>query len=251
MARFFSAAAVWGRLLLRDVPDSDSWNPDRIVYWDETYLDGVSRLAIAGQKIYTTADLDAAIHASRRPPGIRPLWVREDLLEDALLRWDAARTPARRSPWRARAAVAVAVIAAFVIGRAVGAPGPTGRVPPGSLSHSAAPAATAVPRPVAAAVFDVGNPAADSPAVRRHTAAAPPRARARYAVTVGTFTDPDAADRMRHIVLRKGFLVVVVRRGGLSEVVTPVFATRVEAERVVRGMEDSGIPPEIVTLVAR
>lgn len=257
MATFFAAAAVWGRLFLRDIPDAESWNPERVAYWDETYLDGVSRLALAGEKIRTAAELNAVIAASRRPPGLRPLWIHEELLGEALLRWQGAPAPATTWRWRVPAAFAAAVAAAFLAGHALGVPEPPRQSPPlqnqsGARGETAAPA-----RFVAAA--STGSPMVRPDAGR--TGAAParvadaaqaaqpvrPRAIARYAVDIGTFASSDAADRMRHLVLRKGYVVVVLRRGGLSSVVTPPYATRAQAEDIVRGLKASGIPHATVT----
>lgn len=257
VSRFFAAAAVWGRLVLRDIRDADSWNPERVTYWDETYLDGVSRLALAGEKVRSATELDAAVAASGRPPGIRPLWIQEELLGEALLRWQATSAPARPASawrWRAPAAFATAVAAVFLAGHALSV-APQRQSPP-RLAEDAPHVGTAAqarlvtaassrslvirPRRSGAAPARVAAPAQTRPTVWRPTTA-------RYAVDVGTFASSDAADRMRHQLLRKGYMVVVLRSRGVSHVVTPPYATRALADDVVRGMKASGIPRAAVT----
>ena len=265
MARFFAAAAVWGRLLLRDVPDPDCWNPERLAYWDETFLDGVSRLALTGEKIRSTAELDAALAASRRPPGIRQLWIHEDRLGDALLRWRAAPgtrpsagsttsgPPAPSTRWRAPAAVAAVAAAAFLAGYAMSPSGPAQQIPP-SMNQDAARVFIATPQPVTAAATPPAAARGSGGVPLRVAAAAQaarPRGIARYAVQVGTFANPGDADRVRHRLLRKGYFVMVLRRGPWSQVVTLPYATRALAEGVVRGLKASGIAPATVTWTAQ
>ena len=257
MSRFFAAAAVWGRLVLRDIRDADSWNPERVAYWDETYLDGVSRLALAGEKVRSVPELDTAVAASRRPPGIRPLWIHEELLEEALLRWQtrsASARPATVWRWRAPAVFAAAVAAAFLAGHALSVS--PQRQSPRLLPENATSVETAAPARLAAAAPGgslVTRPPQSGAAAARVAAAAqaaptvPSRAVARYTVDVGTFASSDAADRMRHQLLRKGYVVVVLRRGGRSRVVTPPYATRTLADDVARGMKASGISRAAVT----
>ncbi len=67
----------------------------------------------------------------------------------------------------------------------------------------------------------------------------------RYAVTVGSYTNPAAADRMKHVVRSKGYIVDVVRRGAVSQVVTRLFRTRAQAERVARAFEEIRLPAHL------
>lgn len=69
---------------------------------------------------------------------------------------------------------------------------------------------------------------------------------ARYAVSVGAFRNPAAADWMKHLVRSKGYIVDIVRHGAVSQVVTPSFRTRTEAERVARGFEEIQLPAHLV-----
>lgn len=251
MSRFFAAAAVWGRLILRDIPDADSWNPERVAYWDETYLDGVSRLALTGEKIRTAAELNLTVASSRRPPGIRPLWIHEELLGDALLHWQAKPGLTRRATagrWRAPALFVAAVAAAFLGGRALSVLPP--RQTPPLLRQNASHVETAPPARLAAAApggsllirAQSGPPPARTAAAAQTAPTVRPQTVARYTVDVGTFARSDAADRLRHLLLRKGYVVVVLRHRGVSHVITPPYATRSLADDVVRGLKASGIP---------
>jgi hypothetical protein len=91
------------------------------------------------------------------------------------------------------------------------------------------------------ATFEHAGVAQASPAVpvRRQP-------KARYAVNVGSYADPSAADRMKHLVRSKGYIVDVVRRGAVSQVETPPYPTRVQAERVARGFEEIRLPAHLV-----
>mgnify|MGYP002400174890 CR=1 FL=1 len=248
MARFFFGNAVWGCLRLRDIPDRGSWQPARIAYWDETYLDSISRLALIGQKACTVTELDDALTASRQAPGIRMLWIHEGLLDEAHRRWEDAQHAAAR-PRRAHAsAVATGAAAGAAAVLLVGLMG-IGRIPdrpasPPALNRQAARVAAVAPnapapRVMRAAVASYAAPATASPAAHR------PRSKAAYAVSVGTFPSSVAAERMKHLVMSKGYIVVVVSHGAVSHVVTPPYRTRAQAERVMRGLEGSGLPARL------
>lgn len=247
MPRFFFAAAVWGKLRLRDIPDWGPWNPHRIAYWDEVYLDAVSHLAVTGRKVRTAAELDEVLAASRDVPGIRTLWIGEDLLDDVRRWWEEGR---RRTEQRTRARMyavwTVAAVAALALGVA-------GSLPPRQAARTAAGPLRHLEAPVVAStqqkpgVPGVVQPAAATrapetrPAVRR---AAPATA---YAVIVGTFANLFAADRVMHLVRSRGYVVGVVSRGAASQVMTSPYRTRTQAERVARGLEQAGFPAYLTT----
>jgi SPOR domain len=284
VARFFFGAAVGGRLRLRDIPDWGYWNPKSIAYWDETHIDGVSRLALAGRKIRSAAELDDAILASLDLPGIQGLWIHESLAAAAGRSWKTARRTVRnRLEMRAPAAAAVLITAAcFAAGMAVAVNAPTKLArapsPPAAprLTESARPhetarvivppaaavepSRTAVTRPAVrpvGAVPPLRRPAAiPHPAMRSafrqvHTAGAARtpvrRVTAAFAVTVGTFASAEHADRIKHLVQSKGYIVRVVSDGRTSQVVTPPYATREQAERVARALAAAGLPAELTS----
>lgn len=250
MARFFLGNAVWGCLRLRDIPDRGSWDPDRIAYWDETYLDGISRLALIGQKVRSMAEMDEALAASRQAPGIRMLWIHEDLLDGARRRWEAAQgavvEPPRAEPRRAAvsalAAAAAGAAAVLLVGLMGVGRAPHGSAPLPAMNRGAARITASVPRNAVAQRIVRS-------AVAAYLSAAPqttrrPRPRAGYAVSIGTFAAL-TADRIRHLVMSKGYIVIVVPHGAVSLVVTLPYRTRAQAEGVMRGLEASGLPARL------
>lgn len=246
MARFFFAAAVWGKLRLRDIPDWGPWNPHRVAYWDEIYLDAVSHLAVTGRKVRTAADLAAALAASREVPGIRTMWIVEDLLDDARRWWEESRERhERRARVRMHTALAAAAVAAFAVGVASSMPNrPAARIPAGPPRHLGAalvastqqkPGVPGAVQPVAAArAFGAGQ-------ARQNPSATV------YAVGVGTFASPAIADRIMHLIRSRGYIVNVVPRGAASQVMTSPYRTRTEAERVARGLAQIGFPAYLTT----
>ncbi len=254
MARFFFGNAVWGCLRLRDIPDRGPWHPARIAYWDETYLDGISRLALIGEKVRSAAELDDALSASRRAPGIRMLWIHEDLLDEVQRRWGdvqkAAAVPrGAHAPVVTAAAAAVSAAAAALL--VVGLLG-MGRTPqtPTPLplpNRQAARVIAAVPGVTARRI--VGRAVASyASAIAALRPAHRPRSGAAYAVSVGTFASSMTAERMKHLVMSKGYIVVVVPHGAVSQVMTPPYRTRAQAECVMRGLEGTGLLAHLAAL---
>lgn len=251
MAKFFLGAAAEGYLRLRDMPDGSQWKSQRIVYWDELYIDAVARLALAGQKVQSAAELDEMLSVSRELRVTRSIWIHEDLLEEVQRRW--ARRNAAKQRWRVRGpamvATGLAAAAAAVLIGFAGVPqrpdlvsrpnGRTARVPgPGAatmLSKSAPAGTSAVTRPAGAPSHPRRLPSIQARAV---TAA--------YAVSAGRFLSAAAAERMKHVAGRKGYIMIVVPRGALSELTTPPYRTREQAERIAHGLRAAGVPAQLV-----
>jgi hypothetical protein len=138
------------------------------------------------------------------------------------------------------AAAAAAAVAALVIGLAGMEPllenlGPLPSPNQGVASISARPKLSETVRELAGV-----------PEIARVVRMARPRPKARYAVSAGNYANPAAADRMKHLVRSKGYIVDVVRHGAVSQVVTPPFWTRVEAENVARGFAEIRLPAQLV-----
>lgn len=154
-------------------------------------------------------------------------------------------------------AVAVAAAAAFIIVATGAARGPGGLTLWPRPDRNAGQASATFPKPLVAALANVGNvelvPRAQAePAPPTPPRATPPAQRTarrrpvvKYAATVGSFASAASAQRMMHLVRRKGYIVDVVPRGQLSEVVTPPYRTRRQAAFVVRGLEEIGLPAEL------
>lgn len=158
---------------------------------------------------------------------------------------------------RVIAAAAVAAAAALIIIATGAARGPGGLTLWPRPDRNAGQASATFPKPLAAALANVGSvevvpPAEAGPAPAATPRATPPaqqtarrRPVVKYAATVGSFASAASAQRMMHLVRRKGYIVDVVPRGELSEVVTPPYRTRRQAASVVRGLEEIGLPAEL------
>ncbi|HKX17716.1 MAG TPA: hypothetical protein VJT33_06880 [bacterium] len=71
-------------------------------------------------------------------------------------------------------------------------------------------------------------------------------ARTAYVVVVGTFESSGAAEDMKRLVRRKGYVVDVVPHGASSEVMTRPMRTRMQAEYVARGLEAVGLQAQLM-----
>jgi|AmaraimetFIIA100_FD_contig_61_1634691_length_1832_multi_4_in_0_out_0_2 hypothetical protein len=69
---------------------------------------------------------------------------------------------------------------------------------------------------------------------------------AAYVIRVGEFANPTVADRLMHFIRSKGYIVTVARRGAVSQVVTPPYRIRRQAEYVVHGLEGLGLPADLL-----
>jgi hypothetical protein len=67
-----------------------------------------------------------------------------------------------------------------------------------------------------------------------------------YVISVGDFANPIMADRLMHLIRSKGYIVDVARRGPVSQVVTPPYRTRRQAEYVVDALGRLGLPAKLV-----
>jgi len=158
---------------------------------------------------------------------------------------------------RVVAAAAVAAAAAFIIVAMSVARGPSGLTLWPRPGQNAAQVSATFPKPLTAALANAGTTevvphAAVTPAPVTTPRTTPPAyqtARRRrivgYAASVGSFASHASAERMMHLVRRKGYIVDVVPRGAFSEVVTPLYRTRSQAGYVVRGLVEIGLPAEL------
>lgn len=176
----------------------------------------------------------------------------------AALRSEPKTGPSRMEPTfrRGFAAAAVAAAAAVIIVAASVARGPGGFTLWPRPERDAAQVSATFPRLVAAALANVGTTevvpqAAAAPAPVAAPRTTPPvqtarrRPAVRYAASVGSFTSLAGAERMMHLVRRKGYIVDVVPRGAFAQVVTPPYQTRRQAGYVVRGLVEIGLPAEL------
>jgi hypothetical protein len=253
VARFFFGAAVGGRLRLRDIHDWSYWNAHSIAYWDESHIDGVSRLTLIGRKVRSADELDDAITASLDLPGIEGLWIHERLLGEVRARWKQARRSVKnRLELRAPAAAAAVFTAAFCAGFIIAAQHSTRfaeRRPVLAVqprTEAARPAAVHPHGGRAETPESMGRISPPSQvAAAEHQRVLP--IRAAYAVTIGMFANQANANQIKHLAQRKGYIVRIVPRGTLTEVVTPPYGSKAQAERVVRGIVAIGLPARLTS----
>lgn len=149
---FLAVTAMAGRLHLRDIGDYGPWDPTRIAYSDEQYVDLILG-RIQARKVQTVEELDDALVASRGKPGSIDLYIHESLLSEVRQRWEEmrkaltlmVRTPqpvrerGARGCWRSRTHTGVWVNARYnSVGNLPGSfsRGSSGRTPggrPGAL----------------------------------------------------------------------------------------------------------------------
>ena len=137
-----------------------------------------------------------------------------------------SRLLSRGMPVMVAAAAAAAFIIGFIGHETAPVPKPAGHVTP---VVAVLPKTPTSPPPAAA----VPTTAPRAPAPRSKVTA--------FAVRIGTFTNATVATNVMHLVRSKGYLVNVVPQGGVSQVVTHPYRTRLLAEGVARGLEDIGL----------
>lgn len=159
---------------------------------------------------------------------------------------DLVEAPQRAAavPWPALAAAVAATAAAFIIGLSgIGPVRVIQTLAPLPSPNQRAASIAAAPKLMAVLLEHTGVPEIVQ-------AATPPRPRARYAVSVGNYANPATADRMKHLVRGKGYIVDVVQEGAVSQVVTPPYHTRAQAERIARAFEEIRLPAQLVARAA-
>ena len=72
-----------------------------------------------------------------------------------------------------------------------------------------------------------------------------------YGVSVGGFANFKTADRMRHLVQSKGYVVDIFPIGKVSLVLTPPLATQRQAEYVMTGLQEIRLPAQLVAFRLR
>ena len=144
-------------------------------------------------------------------------------------------------------AAAAGAAAGLVIGLAGVEKIHEGATPLATPNQQAGVAAVTVPKPLGS----ISDKAVDREAPNARTAlrsrrVTRPRSKTQYAVSVGNYANAATADRMKHLVRSKGYIVDVVPRGAVSQVATPPYRTRAQAERVARALEEIRLPAHLV-----
>jgi cell division septation protein DedD len=159
-----------------------------------------------------------------------------------------AVTPSGRRRPTLVAGVVIAVLAAATAGIAP--------EPPRPLSHTVdreypMPASTAAQNHPASRPHQLRVATIVQPAAPTRTLATTVRIRGvsktAYVVLVGKYASSSAAEKVKRLVQRKGYVVHVVPYGLFSEVITPPLPTRRQAEGVARGLEAVGLQAKLMT----
>jgi hypothetical protein len=85
--RYFPATILGGRLHIRGLPDWGSWNPSRLEWDDEAFVDMLLSKDQADRKARTREDLEAVMKEPKRAP-IREVWMHEILVDEARRLWE-------------------------------------------------------------------------------------------------------------------------------------------------------------------
>jgi hypothetical protein len=176
----------------------------------------------------------------------------------AAVETEQARPAARRSEsdaaWPSRwgratlvASTVIAALATAVLG--IGLKGHRPAVSTTVYKPAAQVSATAVqkrplPAPHQLIAAGVVPPAAKA-VVPHTTSRILPPPKVAYVVVVGAFESSSAAEEVKHLAQRKGYVVHVVLHGAVSEVMTAPMRTRTQAEGVARGLEAAGLQAEV------
>jgi hypothetical protein len=85
--RFFPATILGGRLHVRGIPDWGPWDPARLEWDDEAYVDILLSTRQADRKVRTREELEAVMKEPKRAPS-REVWMHESLVDDARRLWE-------------------------------------------------------------------------------------------------------------------------------------------------------------------
>jgi hypothetical protein len=87
MHRYFPATILGGRLHVRGIPDRGPWNPTKLEWADEAFVDILLSTRQADRKVQTREELEAVMKEPKRAP-TREVWVHESLVDDARRLWE-------------------------------------------------------------------------------------------------------------------------------------------------------------------
>jgi hypothetical protein len=85
--RFFSATVLGGRLHVRDMPDHGPWEPSRLRWEPEEYVE-IMLKAMMARKIQTREELEAVMEEPMGPSPTQYVWIHESLVDEACRLWE-------------------------------------------------------------------------------------------------------------------------------------------------------------------
>jgi hypothetical protein len=81
--RFFPATILGVHLHVRGIPDWGPWDPARLEWQDETFVDMILSEITGDRKIRTPEELEAVMKEPMGPAPTRYLWMHESLVDEA------------------------------------------------------------------------------------------------------------------------------------------------------------------------
>ncbi len=76
-----------GHLHVRGLPDWGSWNPSRLEWDDEAFVELILGVRQADRKVRTREEVEAIMKEPKRAP-TREIWMHESLVDEARRRWE-------------------------------------------------------------------------------------------------------------------------------------------------------------------
>jgi hypothetical protein len=89
--RFFPATILGGRLHVRGIPDWGPWDPSRLEWKDEAFVDMILSEITGDRKVRTPEELEVVMKEPRGAAPSRNVWMHESLVDDARRLWESSR----------------------------------------------------------------------------------------------------------------------------------------------------------------
>ena len=87
-ARYFPATILGGHLHVRGIPDRGPWNPARLEWGNEEFVDMLLSKSPGDRKAWTREELDAIMKEPRNVAPTREVWMHESLVDEARRLWE-------------------------------------------------------------------------------------------------------------------------------------------------------------------
>ncbi len=94
--RYFPVTILGGHLYIRGIPDRGPWNPSRLEWDDEEFVDVLLSTRQADRKVRTRDELEAVMKEPKRAP-TREIWMHESLVDDARRLWEQMVTDLKKT----------------------------------------------------------------------------------------------------------------------------------------------------------
>ena len=94
--RYLPATILGGHLHVRGLPDWGPWNPSRLEWDDEAFVDILLSTRQADRKVRTREELEAVMKEPKRAP-TREVWMHESLVDEAHRLWGEMAADLNRS----------------------------------------------------------------------------------------------------------------------------------------------------------